>query len=36
MESGKRHVFKLLDRSLIGLLVFVIMLLLGIQAMHAG
>jgi len=27
---------KLLDRSLIGLLVFVVMLLLGIQAMHSG
>jgi hypothetical protein len=36
MESGKKHMLRLLDRSLIGLLIFIVMLLLGIQAMHVG
>ena len=36
MDSGKNRVFTLLDRSLIGLLIFIVMLLLGIQAVHAG
>ena len=37
MDATKRgKMMKLLDRSLIGLLIFVVMLLLGIQAMHSG
>jgi hypothetical protein len=36
MKPAKRQVLKLLDRSLIGLLIFIVMLLLGIQAVHAG
>jgi hypothetical protein len=36
MKPARRHVLKLLDRSLIGLLIFIVMLLLGIQAVHAG
>ena len=36
MDSGKHRVFTLLDRSLIGLLILIVMLLLGIQAVNAG
>ena len=36
MESGKKHPLTLLDRSLIGLIVFVVMLLIGMQAGHPG
>jgi hypothetical protein len=36
MESAKRQALKLLDRSLIGLLIFVVVLLLGLQVVHAG
>jgi hypothetical protein len=36
MDATKRRMMKLLDRSLIGLLIFVVMLLLGIQATHTG
>lgn len=36
MRPAKATVLKLLDRSLIGLLIFVVMLLLGISAVHAG
>jgi len=36
MRPARDTVLKLLDRSLIGLLIFVVMLLLGIQAVHAG
>jgi len=36
MESGKKQSLTLLDRSLIGLLVFVVMLLIGIQAGVSG
>jgi len=36
MESSKKHLLRLLDRSLIGLLIFIVMLLLGIQAIHIG
>lgn len=36
MKPARATVLKLLDRSLIGLLIFVVMLLLGIQAVQAG
>ena len=36
MESGHKRAFTILDRSLIGLAVFVVMLLLGLQAMRTG
>lgn len=36
MRPGRATVLKLLDRSLIGLLIFIVMLLLGISAVHAG
>ena len=36
MRPARETVLKLLDRSLIGLVIFVVMLLLGIQAVHAG
>ena len=36
MVTPKGRIFRLLDRSLIGLLIFIVMLLLGIQAVHAG
>jgi hypothetical protein len=36
MRPARATVLKLLDRSLIGLVIFVVMLLLGIQAVHAG
>ena len=36
MRPPRATVLKLLDRSLIGLLIFVVMLLLGMQAVHAG
>jgi hypothetical protein len=36
MDSEKNRVLRLLDRSLIGLLIFIVMLLLGIQAVQAG
>lgn len=36
MEPERKRTLKLLDRTLIGLLIFIVMLLLGIQAVHAG
>ena len=33
---SRRETLKLLDRALIGLLIFVVMVLLGMQAVHAG
>jgi hypothetical protein len=36
MKPARNQLLKLLDRSLIGLLIFIVMLLLGIQAVHAG
>jgi len=36
MKPARNQMLKLLDRSLIGLLIFIVMLLLGIQAVHAG
>ena len=36
MESGNKRTYTILDRSLIGLAIFVVMLLLGIQAMRTG
>jgi len=36
METEKKPTLTLLDRSIIGLVVFVVMLLLGIQAGHPG
>ena len=36
MSPRKAQVARLLDRSLIGLLIFVVMILLGIQAVHSG
>jgi hypothetical protein len=36
MKPARATVLKLLDRSLIGLVIFIVMLLLGIQAVHAG
>jgi hypothetical protein len=36
MERSRNRLLRLLDRSLIGLLIFVLMLLLGMQAVHAG
>ena len=34
--ATNRKVLKLLDRALIGLFIFIVMVLLGIQAVHAG
>ena len=34
MESAKRRALTLLDRSLIGLIIFVVMVLLGMSAMR--
>jgi len=36
MESRRKRAIGLIDRTLIGLLIFIVMLLLGIQAIHAG
>jgi len=36
MEQSRKRFFQLLDRSLIGLLIFIVMVLLGIRAVHAG
>jgi hypothetical protein len=36
MKPARSQWLELLDRSLIGLLLFIVMLLLGIQAVHAG
>jgi hypothetical protein len=36
MKPPRTTVMKLLDRSLIGLVIFVVMLLLGIQAVQTG
>ena len=36
MRTTQRNMLKLLDRSLIGLLIFVVMILLGIQMAHPG
>ena len=36
MHPPKPKMMKLLDRSLVGLLIFLVMLLLGIQAVHPG
>jgi len=36
MKPDSRTVLKLLDRALIGLLIFIVMLLLGMQAVHAA
>jgi len=36
MESGHRRMFTVLDRSLIGLAVFVVMILLGLQMVRNG
>jgi hypothetical protein len=36
MKSPKTKVLTLLDRSLIGLLIFIVMVLVGIQVIHTG
>lgn len=36
MKRARTTVLKLLDRSLIGLLIFIVMLLLGIKAVSSG
>jgi hypothetical protein len=36
VDSNRKQALRLLDRSLIGLLVFIVMLLLGIHAVQAG
>ena len=36
MKSPKAKVLTLLDRSIIGLLIFIVMVLLGIQVIHTG
>lgn len=36
MDSARERKLRLLDRSLIGLLIFVVMVLIGISAVHAG
>jgi hypothetical protein len=36
MKPARATMMKLLDRSLIGLLIFIVMLLLGIQAVNTG
>jgi hypothetical protein len=36
METPKTRMLKLLDRSLIGLLILIVMVLLGMHAVHAG
>ena len=36
MKPPRTAVLKLLDRSLIGLLIFIVMLLLGLQAVNTG
>ena len=35
-DASRKKLLKLLDRSLIGLLIFIVMVLLGINAVHAG
>ena len=36
MEPRRRMLMRLLDRALIALLIFIVMILLGIQVVHAG
>jgi hypothetical protein len=36
MQPTRRRVLNLLDRSIIGLLLFVMLVLLGIQVVHGG
>jgi len=36
MRPARTTMMRLLDRSLIGLIIFLVMVLLGIQAVHAG
>jgi hypothetical protein len=36
MSIQRKRLYGALDRSLIGLLIFIVMVLLGIHAVHAG